>query len=445
MNWDDVNARIRGLGLHLLGPVELAAVAAAIDLPALATVLEAKGIRVPAGSGSVTAAKLEAAVRRVEGNRLALLARWCGGPRVAALAVVYEAEDRRSLRALARGAVEGAAPEARLRGLLPTPTLPSRMLEELARLSTPGAIGTTLAIWGHGLAAPFRDVVGQERPDLLALDLGLARAFADRATAQVSRTEPRLLPDLQLMIDFENVRSALVLTDSSELRPTDCWIPGGQALSRAHFISSTKRANPQDRIEYLIRSARSLSARRHPPTRGPSSPRARPRRFLVASGRSAPTRTPGPSGTDANSPVRPLGASRVSPAPAVNLGSRDGGSEPGPDRREGRMTHDVVVLCRPQVAAGFMLAGLRPVEVESPAEGAALLSRLAERPEVGLVLVEDSIHQSLSEDSRRDLARRPLPMVVPFPGPSWVRAGVESDQYIVELLRRAIGYRVRLR
>ena len=55
------------------------------------------------------------------------------------------------------------------------------------------------------------------------------------------------------MIDFENLRSALVLTDSSELRPTDCWIPGGQALSRAHFISSTERANQQDRIEYLIK------------------------------------------------------------------------------------------------------------------------------------------------------------------------------------------------
>ena len=109
------------------------------------------------------------------------------------------------------------------------------------------------------------------------------------------------------------------------------------------------------------------------------------------------------------------------------------------------MTHNVVVLCRPEVAAGSMLAGLRPVEVESPVEGAALLSRLAERPEVGLVLVEDSIHQSLNEDTRRDLARRPLPMVVPFPGPSGMTAGVESDQYIVELLRRAIGYRVRLR
>ncbi len=59
--------------------------------------------------------------------------------------------------------------------------------------------------------------------------------------------------------------------------------------------------------------------------------------------------------------------------------------------------------------------------------------------------MEDSIHQSLSEEARRDLARRPLPMVVPFPGPSWVSTGVESDQYIVELLRRAIGYRVRLR
>jgi hypothetical protein len=48
MNWDDVNARVRGLGLHLLGSVELAALAAAIDIPALAAALEARGFRVPA-------------------------------------------------------------------------------------------------------------------------------------------------------------------------------------------------------------------------------------------------------------------------------------------------------------------------------------------------------------------------------------------------------------
>jgi hypothetical protein len=35
-------------------------------------------------------------------------------------------------------------------------------------------------------------------------------------------------------------------------------------------------------------------------------------------------------------------------------------------------------------------------------------------------------------------------MVVPFPGPTWV-VRPPAEEYIVELLRQAIGYRVRIR
>lgn len=252
MRWDDVNARARGLGLHLLRPTDFAVLGTAQDLSSLAQALEHRGIRVSTTPGLSTSATLEAAVRRAEGNRLALLARWCG-TRVAALAAVYDAEDRRSLRALARGAVEGAPPESRMAGLLPTPTLPARALEVLARLPTPGAIGATLAAWGHGLAAPFRAVGGQERPDLLRLDLELGRGFAGRATTAVKKAEPRLLPDLQLLIDLENLRATLLLEDPRDLTPADCWVPGGRALQRDVFLASLARTNLVERVEYLIR------------------------------------------------------------------------------------------------------------------------------------------------------------------------------------------------
>ena len=49
------------------------------------------------------------------------------------------------------------------------------------------------------------------------------------------------------------------------------------------------------------------------------------------------------------------------------------------------------------------------------------------------------------QDVRRGLARRPLPMIVPFPGPQWQRERRAPDAYIVELLRQVIGYRVRLK
>lgn len=109
------------------------------------------------------------------------------------------------------------------------------------------------------------------------------------------------------------------------------------------------------------------------------------------------------------------------------------------------MTHDVRVLCRPDEAAGFALSGLVPLEAHTPAEGSALMEELLARPDVGVVLVEEGVHAGFPEELRRRLAKRPLPMVVPFPGPVWTERAAGPEAYIVELLRQVIGYRVRLR
>jgi hypothetical protein len=36
-------------------------------------------------------------------------------------------------------------------------------------------------------------------------------------------------------------------------------------------------------------------------------------------------------------------------------------------------------------------------------------------------------------------------MVVPFPAPTWTERAAGPEAYILEILRQAIGYRVRLR
>lgn len=109
------------------------------------------------------------------------------------------------------------------------------------------------------------------------------------------------------------------------------------------------------------------------------------------------------------------------------------------------MSLGVRVLCQPAVAAGFRLAGLRPLEADDAADGTRQLRALLEDPAVGVVLVEEGIHSAMSEATRRELARRVLPMVVPFPGPGWVAPLEGTEGYIAELLRQAIGYRVRFR
>lgn len=108
------------------------------------------------------------------------------------------------------------------------------------------------------------------------------------------------------------------------------------------------------------------------------------------------------------------------------------------------MSYSVRVLARPAVAAGFQLAGLKIIEASSPAEGARRIVLLLDEPGLGVLLVESGIFDALTDEVRHELSRRPLPMVVPFPGPSWGPALAGPDAFIADLLRQAIGYRVKL-
>ncbi len=109
------------------------------------------------------------------------------------------------------------------------------------------------------------------------------------------------------------------------------------------------------------------------------------------------------------------------------------------------MSYGVVALCRPEAAQGFGLAGLPVLEADSPGHAVETLESLRERPEIGVILIEDSLYRGLPEELQRDVGRRPLPMLVPYPSPSWRTEKESAEAYIVELLRQVVGYRVRLR
>lgn len=108
------------------------------------------------------------------------------------------------------------------------------------------------------------------------------------------------------------------------------------------------------------------------------------------------------------------------------------------------MRDRVLVLCRPAIAGGFRLAGFEPVEAEGGPEGARRLAALLDEQDAGVLLVQEDFYAALPEVERRGLARRSLPLVVPFPAPTRTPAVEGLDAFIAELLRQAIGYRVRL-
>lgn len=108
------------------------------------------------------------------------------------------------------------------------------------------------------------------------------------------------------------------------------------------------------------------------------------------------------------------------------------------------MIRNLRVVCRPALLDGFSLAGVHAIPATDASEAATLVPALADRAELGVLLVEDELYFGLPEPLRDSLERRPLPVVVPFPGP---RRGERpsAQAMLVEMLQRAIGYRVRLR
>lgn len=108
------------------------------------------------------------------------------------------------------------------------------------------------------------------------------------------------------------------------------------------------------------------------------------------------------------------------------------------------MSHRVAVVGDATVSLGFRLTGLRPLVADSKESAAVLLAEMARDPQWGVILVqEDLMTDSVpAAPSRSDGG---LPILVPFPGPARVRPPGEAEAYVAELLRRAVGYRVRLR
>ncbi len=232
--WSDLVARARGLQLHLLGRQDFESLAQSTSIADLSHALARRGMAT-GETGVISPDTIERAAQRAAAHRLAVLARWAGNRR-AALAIVFEDETRRSLRQLLRGAVQGASPDDRLAGLVPTPDLPLRALRTLAQLETPAAIQGTLAAWSSPYAEELRPWVTSDPPDLLRLESAVNRVFFARAVRGARRGGRYLRNSLRRLIDIENAWTArLLAAHGGDIQPEEVFIEGGREITGETF------------------------------------------------------------------------------------------------------------------------------------------------------------------------------------------------------------------
>lgn len=102
------------------------------------------------------------------------------------------------------------------------------------------------------------------------------------------------------------------------------------------------------------------------------------------------------------------------------------------------------VIVGAALASGFRLAGVPVDEADDVADASEALARIAALPDAGVILLQQEWFDALPDAQRRLLERRPAPIVVPVPRVEWSADRGTAGSYLLDLLQRAIGYRVRL-
>jgi vacuolar-type H+-ATPase subunit C/Vma6 len=200
---------------------------------------------------------LEKAVRRHAADQMGILDRWCMDDRRAALAVILEDEDRRSIQTILRGAQQGTAAEVRMAGLIPTTSLPERALLTLAGQPTPTDVIRMLALWNHPLGVPLVAAASGPHPSLFEIEVELQRAFARRASARAHQGGSQLVEYVEQVVDVMNTWSALLHFVERDPAIVDMtFVEGGRWITRDVFhklMTLETRPQVEKRLAWELR------------------------------------------------------------------------------------------------------------------------------------------------------------------------------------------------
>ena len=238
-------ARAKGLARHLLTREALERLAESDDVGILSRRLAGAAPSIGPLVEPADVFTVEAAAARTAHRHLRTLRRW--QDQLRGLLDLFDArQDRRSLRALIRGAATGAAADARLSGLLPTMSLPQRILRDLAHQPSPADVVRGLVVASHPDAPRLLPLIGKSQVDLFAIEVALTRGFAERASRAAACVDRFARTFVSDSIDLLNVETALRMAGQPrEIDSRALFVSGGHSLSPSVFASAAASDSPE--------------------------------------------------------------------------------------------------------------------------------------------------------------------------------------------------------
>jgi V/A-type H+-transporting ATPase subunit F len=106
---------------------------------------------------------------------------------------------------------------------------------------------------------------------------------------------------------------------------------------------------------------------------------------------------------------------------------------------------DLLVITGQGSSLGFQTAGLETLEVDQKADLSGLLLGLQAEGRYGLIAVEEALLDKVSANAMKRLRKKGLPVIIPINLPvKWGEAEA-GESPVVRLIRRAIGYQIKLK
>lgn len=109
------------------------------------------------------------------------------------------------------------------------------------------------------------------------------------------------------------------------------------------------------------------------------------------------------------------------------------------------MAAHLIVITDPDTALGFRLTGAEVTVVTGREDAADRLLGLLRRKEAGIVIYNEEYRTALPEKSQTALEDSVTPVFFAIPVARARRIGESREEYLGRLLRRTIGYQLKLK
>ncbi|MBI5047972.1 MAG: V-type ATP synthase subunit F [Deltaproteobacteria bacterium] len=105
----------------------------------------------------------------------------------------------------------------------------------------------------------------------------------------------------------------------------------------------------------------------------------------------------------------------------------------------------LLVITYPDTSLGFNLAGVEVKEVQEGEDITAVLNDIVKTGGYGLLAIEEKLLTKVDEGILKRIRKTGIPVIVPINTPKSWHSEVEMESYIARLIRRAIGYQVKIK